>query len=666
MKAAARPKKAKSAVVAAPLNKTGAPEMLIIGVALAFVGQIALLHTTSGAPGMGVRQLVAGILLFLGAVAFGYAASRRPGPKARLDFHGVEPGRRSRVHWYDPKAGIALAAGLAAAAIVLFTQTGETPVVIALWVISILVLFCTQFWRMKISWPPGLRRERPYLLGLIVVMTIALAERIYHLSTLPYNFDGDFASFGLQARALIMGAQPHIFAFGWAAIPMPGYLPAALTMRLFGDSIAGLAASGVIEGLLSILGVYLLGRDLFQPRLGLIAAALLAASYAHLAASREAQYVDPVPFVVFGAYFFLIGIRERRGWALAASGIMIALCLELYYSGRIVLPVILCILLFLALLHRKALTTRLEGLLLWLLALLVALGPMLVVAARDSADVTLRSRDVFILSPTIVRHTMGVYQVDTIPAMLLEQARRSALLFHYYPDADTQFSFRRPLLDPMTAPLFALGLGLAAFQWRRLGAAVTLAWIVLGVVLGCFLTVNPPFWTRLMVLLPPAAMLAALALDALYASLRERLVQNARRFSVLAPVAVSLLLLWIGVSNWNTYVQVAGSYANSVTRAARYMMSLPPSTRAYVVSGSGWTFRLREFEFLVPGRMLADLTPAQVQAGVRSVGSPTLLILSPDQAALVPLLPTLYPGGTLTTGPDNDPHQVAFYAYQIP
>src|SRR5207247_8529424 len=126
------------------------------------------------------------------------------------------------------------------------------------------------------------------------------------------------------------------------------------------------------------------------------------------------------------------------------------------------------------------------------------------------------TRSVFILDPDIIKHMEGVYQVDTISAMLLEQARHTALIFHYYHDKGTQFGFTRPFLDPFTAILFTLGLGYALFHWRRLGNSLMLAWTALGLLLGCFLTVNPPFWARLMFLLPPTALLAALALELIY------------------------------------------------------------------------------------------------------------------------------------------------------
>ena len=88
---------------------------------------------------------------------------------------------------------------------------------------------------------------------------MALASRLYHLGTLPYNLDGDYADFGIQARAIALGEEKRLFAYGWAIIPMMGYMPAALTMKIAGTGLTGLYLSGVIEGLLAIVAVYLLG-----------------------------------------------------------------------------------------------------------------------------------------------------------------------------------------------------------------------------------------------------------------------------------------------------------------------------------------------------------------------------------------------------------------------
>jgi Dolichyl-phosphate-mannose-protein mannosyltransferase len=647
-----------------PANMGARPYLLALGILLAFWGQVVLLGTALGSPEAGRRQVVAGVLLILGAVLFGLATVRLSPTASLLEF-GNGSDDQSITPWYHPAAGLVVSLSLALAAIVLFANSGETPLIIATWLAAILILFLAQFWRIKLTWPTGLRQEWPYLIFLVLVMGIALVTRVYHLATLPYNFDGDFASYGLEARALITGAQPHILVFGWGPAPMLGEVPAALTMKVFGDNIVGLNASGVIAGLLSILGVYLLGRDLFQPRLGLIAAALLTLSYAHLAASRQAHFLDPVPILVFSIYFLLIGLREQRGWAIVASGIMTALCLA-YFAGRIAIPILGYLFLFLLIFYRIALFRSSGWLLLWLLAILITLGPMLVVFSRDWDALSAHTTGVFILNSRVISHEMSGYGVSSLSAVLWEQARRSILLFHYYPDTGTAFGLKHPLLDPITAPLFTLGLGLAAFQLRRLGPSLMLAWTFLGVLLGSFVEENPPSWSRLMILLPAAALLAALALNALYEFAMQRLDQRPRIVGLVAPVALSLLLAWIGIRNWNTYVEVAGSYASGLTRIARYVADQPPATRAYLVSTSGWTIHTRELEFLIPGRFVADLPPDQVKPGIARVGSPTLFILTSEQTALANELPQLYPGGRLTTEAGNTPGEVAFYAFQLP
>jgi hypothetical protein len=259
----------------------------------------------------------------------------------------------------------------------------------------------------------------------------------------------------------------------------------------------------------------------------------------------------------------------------------------------------------------------------------------------------------------------GVYRVTTIPELMWEQVRHGALMFNYYTDSSTQFALRQPFLDPFTAILFVLGIGYALFHWRRFGAALVLAWAVLGVVVGVLLTVNAPFWPRLMILLPPAALLPALALDQIYGQAKhsiERLLNGAR---LLVPAGVTLILIAVGVMNWNTYVEVKGKYATARTSIGRYMMEQPASTRGYLISND-MRFHDREFAFLAPGRLVADLTPEQARGDIERVGTPTLLILTREQSELLTTLQQLYPGGSAETIPGNSPDEVALYVFRLP
>jgi 4-amino-4-deoxy-L-arabinose transferase-like glycosyltransferase len=415
---------------------------------------------------------------------------------------------------------------------------------------------------------------------------------------------------------------------------------------------------------LIIVGVYWLGRDLFHPRIGLIAAALMTISYAHLAASRQSVYIDPAFFLLFAIYFLFVGIREGRGLVIVVSGVLTAFCLQVYYPSRIIVFIVGAMLLYLFLFRRNWFWTRRWMILLWGLATLVALGPMLVVFAQSFDAFMSRTREVFILSPEIVKHMQGVYHVDTVSAMLLQQARHSALMFHYYTDTGTQFGFSRPFLDPFMAPLFTLGLGYALFQWRRFGAALVLVWTVLSVVVGCFLTGNPPFWARLMILLPPTMLLAALALNVIYELVNLDLERIGLAQLPLAPAFLVLCMIWVGVQNWNTYVELKGTYGTSRTFMARYLADQPPTTRAYLVS-EGFGYQDREFDFFAPGRLVANLTPEQVESKISSAGTPTLVIVTPERADILQQLQKHFPSGSVETHTGNSPNEIVFYVFRL-
>jgi 4-amino-4-deoxy-L-arabinose transferase-like glycosyltransferase len=639
---------------------------IIVSLVLVYSGQFVLLKITRGSPEEGLRQALAGGLLIGGALLFGVFAPRVSNFLPRLEFHAEVSNFRTYV-WRNrwTLGWLSAAVALATIALIIFATVGESSTLILIWLVSIVALFISQMQGVRISRPRIPPEERIYLVGLTGLLLIALITRIYNLTTLPYNFDGDFASVGLQARALLTGEQKQIFAYGWAAIPMLGYLPSWLSMGLFGNNLAGLNAAGVIEGMLIIVCVYLLGRDLFHARIGLIAAALMTISYAHLAASRQCVYLDPVVFLVFGLYFLFIGLREGRGSAIVTSGLLTAFCALVYYPSRIIVFIAGFMLLYLLLFRRRWLWAHWWTILLWVLAVLITLGPMLVVFLRDFNGFMSRTREVFILTPDLIRHAKGVYQVDTIPEILLEQARRSVLLFHYYNDTGTQFGFRRPLLDPFMAPMFTLGMGYALFQLRRFGPTLLLAWIVLGVVVGTFLTGNPPFWARLMLLLPPATLLAAVALNVLYELINRNLGLIGNWGRQIAPAALILCLFVVGVFNWNTYVDLKGTYANARTRIARYLDDQPDIARAYLVS-TNFGYRDREFDFLVPGRLVASLTPDQIGAEIQPVGTPTLLIVTTEHSLEVQRLQQLFPNGSTETQTGNSPNEIAFYVFRLP
>lgn len=607
-------------------------------------------------------HIYAGLLLVAGALLFGALVPRSEDPAPDLEIPAAPPPSRIRFDAWT-LAFMALVLLLAGFALFRFAMRGEDRLVDAAWLASVVALVAGQ-WRSRRRSPEGGRTNgrTVHLVLLLLLLGVALTSRLYHLTSLPFNLDGDFADHGLQARAIAAGEERRLFAYGWAAIPMIGFMPSALTMRLAGPGLLGLNLAGVIEGLLIIVGVYLLGCELFHPRVGVLAAALLTVSYTFFHFSRTSEYIDPVVFTVWSLYLLVRALRHGSGLAAVASGALMALDCEMYYAGRAVVLIAPLVALIVVGRSRRWLVARWRELLLVLLAGAVVLGPMLLLFIRDRDSFGTRTQQVLILAPDAARHMMGVYGVDTIGAMVLQQARHTALVFHAGADKSTQFGARRSFLDPFSAAAMTLGIGYALVRWRTLGGGLALLWLVSILVAGCLMTINAPFFPRLVGLVAPAALLGAAALERVDALVRALLSRWSRGLGWLVPGgALAVALALTAQANWSWYVTSYESWATPRARLARYLAARP-KLRVYSVAAPSWWARDREFTFLAPGQIIGDLDTAAVQAG--DFDPSTVLVISPSETSLVSALRARFPDATIEAHRGNSPAEVAFYVFR--
>ncbi|MEP7290762.1 MAG: hypothetical protein ABI835_03215, partial [Chloroflexota bacterium] len=173
-----------------------------------------------------------------------------------------------------------------------------------------------------------------------------------------------------------------------------------------------------------------------------------------------------------------------------------------------------------------------------------------------------------------------------------------------------------------------------------------------------------PFVPRLMILLPACALLAAIGLNQIYELANRGLARIAKPVALLAPLGVALLMVGMGIQNWNHYVSNEAGYGTPSTLISRYLADQPPSMRAYLVS-DGLNYRAREFEFLVPGRLSGNLTPQEVEA-FTPADSPTLLLMTAEQRDLFDQLKQRYPEQPAQAGRGNSPGEIGYYVFQLP
>lgn len=666
--------------------------LLALALILAYLGQHffdgrldaalpqALIRGLSLATDLPTRQTVA-VALYLAAMCL-YAlaapgwrtgagssagATATPSPRGPRREHAPD----ARVRRYDRARAPAAVADVAAAAptpaagqkpllilallpalagLFLFQTRGETATVRWLWLASILLFLAGQtlwpLWRGQgQGHDPSPPFRRLHILTLLLILAAGFYLRFDRLETIPHDLHGDMASMGLQARDWLSWENKYLFREGWANIPLIGFLPAAFFLRFFGNDLFALNLSALTAGMLTLLATYLLVWRLFDShRLAALAAAILAINTPHIHFSRLAAYMDPWPFHLFALALLVDGLRSRRPVSLALAGLLLGFGLQMYYSGRVILFILALAFLYLFLCHRRWLADNLGGIGLCILGGLIALGPSLLYFGGNYEALAERSRSVFLFYEPVMAHLFGKYGVNTQTAVVLEQIKRSLLMFNHAIDSSTQFGYPYPMFSSLIAPLVVLGAAVALRRWRQIAAGLILIFLVMNILFGSILTNNAPFWPRLVGVLPAAAILAALALDRAWAAIAGVFPGRKAVPVLLAAGALAL----IGVAGWRNYALYTATVSNNARAQAfigRFLYDLPPEIAACDFTDP-FALHVRETAFLAYPRALIDL-PADAPDGliVTCPGPPFVWILYPNQMHRLPLLQARWPGG---------------------
>lgn len=190
---------------------------------------------------------------------------------------------------------------------------------------------------------------------LAAVLLVAAALRLYHLGSAPPGLFCDEAAIAANAASLaatgrdldgaVLPLYCHERSFErWGQTDIV-YQPVSLYttvpfVGLFGRTATAVRLPSVFFGLLGVAGAYLLGRTLFDSRVGLWTAGLLAVSPWHLQFSRIGFEAVSLPvFLAFGAACLFYGLTRPR--LLLAGAALLAVATYAYPSGKLFAPLLL-------------------------------------------------------------------------------------------------------------------------------------------------------------------------------------------------------------------------------------------------------------------------------------------------------------------------------------
>jgi len=391
--------------------------------------------------------------------------------------------------------------------------------------------------------------RRAWLWGNVAVLLLATALRLFACGHVPPGLYHDEAYNGLDALDVLEGRLSFYFAANNGREPLFIYL-IALTVGLLGRSPLALRLASFPIGLLTVAATAAMGRALFSRRVGLLAAAVLAVTLWHVHLSRVGFRAVLLP--LFTALFVWLAARGartgRRGYWIAA-GALYGLSFYSYSASRFTPVALLAWGGVVLWADRRALAAYRTSLITdggWRIAVAFLLPAALVVAPL--ALYALAYPDVVLGRPGQVSITNPTINGGDFWGTLLHHTIRTLGMFFVKGDRIWRHNVPwRPVFDPLLGAAFLLGVGAALRRARREpAAAFVLVWTAV-MLLPTLLAEDAPHFLRAVGVLPTAALLPALGLDALW---EIGGLQAARAARLHWLVTGCVLLFGLGSTSW--------------------------------------------------------------------------------------------------------------------
>jgi len=588
------------------------------------------------------------------------------------------PKRLSRALAVIGGAWLALLAGWLAR---LWPETADFSSLLWLWLVGVawfLLAFVPssilnsvkEVWPRLFCW---LCSRRVELVGLVALLLVALAVRAVDLEHVPANLGGDEGTQGVAALKFLEPPLSNPFSTGWFGVPTMSFLAWGLSMRVFGESAAGLRALSALIGTLTVLTTFLLARELWGRRVAWLAATVLTCSHFHIHFSRlgSNQIADGL-FVTLALWLLVRGLRSRREICFALAGAVMGLGWYGYFGARLIGIVVAFYLAWRVVVEYRFLARYGRLLLILLGAALVVVAPLMIYYIGCPDALSARFREVSLFASGWLAREQVITSRSTANLML-QQFWKSISAFNYTLDSTFWYRPTIPLLDFVSGALFVLGLLWTTAHCRWPANGLLLLWFWLALILGWVATENPPSSMRMVIVAPALALLVGLGLNWLM-ELGRRVLGGGRRLWNRASVLVLIaILIAIAVLNLHYYFVVytptrvyGNPTAEVATELGRYLAQRDDD---YVVYFYGPPFMYWNFGtlcFMARGVTGMDVPPpGGGELLVPDSGRGARFVFLPERLGELEDVRARYPGGMEMLACSSADRRLLYISYEV-
>jgi hypothetical protein len=499
-------------------------------------------------------------------------------------------------------------------------------------------------------------RITPWIFLIIVALVVITFFRFYRLQQVPVDMISDQAEKLFDVNDVLSGQMNIFFPRNSGREAFQFYLTAAV-IRIFGTGISflSLKIGTGLAGMVTLIYIYLLGKEVGNRQVGLFAVILTGVAYWPNVIDRIGLRFALYPLFTAPALYYLIrGLRRQNRNDFIWSGIALGLGLHGYSTMRIV-PFVFIILILVYIVHRQARgkrITALQGLVFVGVVSLVVLLPLIRYALEKPGQYDMVTSRAFSRLST----TESVYPAP--PVQIFFQNLWNAWTMTFYDNGMIWAHSipSRPALDFVTAGLYFLGSLAVIVQyfrtrhWLYLFLLILVPLLMMPSILSLAFPNENPSLNRTGAAYIPVFILAALGLDSILSTLFSKINPGQRNWAI--GITATAILLWVSLLNYDlVFNQYATQYAQSSWNTAEmgqvvksFISTFGENSSVYVVGYPYW----------VDGRSVAlesgvtgidfSIVGARLPETMEKSGT-KLFLLSPEDQPDLTLLETLYPEG---------------------
>ncbi len=512
-----------------------------------------------------------------------------------------------------------------------------------------------------------------WTLVVLAAVAVIFFFNLNQLDAVPPEMVSDHAETLLDVNDVMNGWRPTYFPRNTGREMIHYYLTAAF-FALFNLDISflNLKLVAVFLNLLTLLFIYLLGKELGNKWVGLGAAVFAGIAYWPLLFTRLALRIPLYPlFVAPVMYFMVRGLRRQNITDILLTGLFLGVGLHGYTPFRIVpIFVVLAILIYIT--HKPARDRRLQAFFALVLIAFVSLVVFLPLLRYWLANPELFAYRAF------SRLTGMEAGFQTSPVVIFFQNFWKASIMFFW-DNGVIWAHSvpgRPALEVVSGALYFLGIAgllvryIRKRNWMDLFLLVSIPLMLMPSILSLAYPGENPSLNRSAGAIVPVFVVIGMALEATVRAVATRLPGRAGRWAAVGLTV--FLLVWSGANNYDlVFNQYAAIYRNSswntseIGEVAKLFIETQGSPETtYVVGYPHWVdSRLVAINSGQAGLDYAIL-PDQIPGTIEDPRA-KLFFLNESDAENIALLQSLFPDGVLSRYTSSVPNK-DFMIFTVP